>query len=347
MVTLKEIAKRTGVAESTISRVLNRDPSLSISDHKRRLVVETAESLQYVPRRARTGLSDKNTDRSIELRKPGELKSVVMLHFLSSQDELSRPFFVGLRKGIEARAEAYGLAVTRAFAGEFDATHLHKVRNQGVIFVGDPPDGLIEEVAALDIPLVLAHPEEKHEGVDIAYADVAAATERLVAWLRSAGRTQIAMLGISETSTARLSGYRKEMEKDGLFDLDYISFTHDEALGDGVQQTQELYARLLAAGKPDPEAIITFADIMVPGVYQALIARGLAIPDDVEVLSINDSSIAQVLSPELTTVRLEAGAIGETAIDLLIERQGGRTACKHVEILSTLQPRKSTRPDLT
>ena len=47
-VTLKEIACRVSVAESTVSRVLSKEPTLSISEEKRRAIIETAEELNYV-----------------------------------------------------------------------------------------------------------------------------------------------------------------------------------------------------------------------------------------------------------------------------------------------------------
>ncbi|AJY45911.1 LacI family DNA-binding transcriptional regulator [Martelella endophytica] len=339
MVTLKEIAKRTGVAESTISRILNRDPSLSISDEKRRRVVETAEALQYVMRRARSGPDD---DASVTLRRPADLKTVMIVHFLSSADELSQPFYVGLRQGIEARCEAYGLATTRLFAGEFDPAMLHRLRNVGVISVGDLPAEQRAAIEKLGIPLSLAHPHERPHDTDVAYVDLEAASARLSTWLLARGVERPAFIGVSSPESKRLRAFRKVMTEAGKFDADYIGYGNNVRVDSDIH-VDHLLARLDAAGKPRPDAIVVYADRVAVEVYRALAEARMSIPGDVQVVAFNDSSIARMVAPKLTTLRLEAGVIGETAVDLLMERHGGRKAVKHVEILPTIIERGSTR----
>ncbi|AMM87234.1 LacI family DNA-binding transcriptional regulator [Martelella sp. AD-3] len=339
MVTLKEIAKRTGVAESTISRILNRDPTLSISDEKRRRVVETAEALQYVMRRSR---SSRKEDASIALRRPGDLRSVMIVHFLSSASELSQPFYVGLRQGIEARAEAYGMATTRLFAGEFDPAMLTRGRNVGIISVGDLPDGHLEAIRALGVATVLAHPQERPVDVDVAYVDLWSASTRLCEWLLTRGVRQPALVGVQGPQSRRLAAFRSVMSEAGLFDPDYVTYARDSS-DDGQDQIRTLFSRLADTGKPLPDAVVIYADRTAVEVYRGLEKAKLSIPRDVQVVAFNDSSIAHMLAPELSTLRLEAGVIGETAVDLLMERHGGRKAAKHVQILPTIIERGSTR----
>ena len=94
MVTLKEIAKAVGVSTATVSRVLNFDPTLSITEAKRQAIIETAEALNYATPRAR------NRARQHGLRK------VALVHFLRPDLELIDPYYVGLRLGIESRCQA-------------------------------------------------------------------------------------------------------------------------------------------------------------------------------------------------------------------------------------------------
>ena len=63
---------------------------------------------------------------------------------------------------------------------------------------------------------------------------------------------------------------------------------------------------------------------MAVGAYRAIAEAGLHIPDDIAVASFNDISVAQFLNPPLTTVRLPSEEIGETAVELLLERAAGR-----------------------
>ncbi len=79
------------------------------------------------------------------------------------------------------------------------------------------------------------------------------------------------------------------------------------------------------------------------GAYRAIHELGLQIPQDIAVASFNDISGAQFMSPPLSTVRLPAEEIGETAVELLLERAGGRELAKRITLATRLIWRSSTR----
>jgi LacI family transcriptional regulator len=80
------------------------------------------------------------------------------------------------------------------------------------------------------------------------------------------------------------------------------------------------------------------------GAYRAIHERGLRIPDDVAVASFNDISVAQFLSPPLSTIRLPSEEIGETAVELLLEQAAGREISKRISLASQMIWRASARP---
>ncbi|MCY1250908.1 HTH-type transcriptional repressor PurR [compost metagenome] len=95
--------------------------------------------------------------------------------------------------------------------------------------------------------------------------------------------------------------------------------------------------------KPNPPKIlVTFNDNMAIGAYRAIHEMGLRIPDDVAVASFNDIPVAQFLGPPLSTVKIPAEMIGETAVDLLIERLTGRDVAKKVILGTEMVWRGST-----
>lgn len=338
MATLKEISKLTGVAASTISRVLSRDPTLSISDEKRTLVVETAEKLQYVPPRRRR---NRNTPDPMGLRRPEESVSLALVHFLSSSDELSRPFYLGLRKGIEARCEAYGINLVRVLEKDMDPASLHAARYSGVISIGPLHPDRLQAFEALGMPVVLTHPARPATAIDIAYIDVEAASVMLCEWLLERGIEHPALIGLANETDGRLAGFRRVLESLGRFDSELV-VKEIEADSAGRKSVDELFRRLKASGNPLPDALITHKDQTAVEVYKALEERGLKIPQDISVVGFNDSAVASVMRPELTTIRLDAGVIGETAVDLLAEQLGGRTTAKHVQIQPAVMERAST-----
>ncbi len=121
---------------------------------------------------------------------------------------------------------------------------------------------------------------------------------------------------------------------------------YDERLcltdGKTEQSGYELTRRILSE-KQRPDALVTGNDNMAVGAYRAIHEMGLRIPDDIAVASFNDISVAQFMSPPLTTVHLAAEEIGEGAVELLLERMSGRELPKRVTLATSLRWRGSTR----
>jgi LacI family transcriptional regulator len=98
----------------------------------------------------------------------------------------------------------------------------------------------------------------------------------------------------------------------------------------------------MEAAEP-PDAIVTGNDNIAIGLYRAIEEKGYAIPRDVAVASFNDISVAQFMNPPLTTIRLPSEEIGETAVELLLERVAGRELAKRINLASQIVWRQSTR----
>src|SRR6478752_6238524 len=103
MVTIKEIAKSVGVSSATVSRVLNYDPSLSVSAAKRQAIIETAEALNYATPRNRN-------------RPQGQAQGkIALVHFLRPAQELADPYYIGVRLGIENRCHAHKIEAVKVY----------------------------------------------------------------------------------------------------------------------------------------------------------------------------------------------------------------------------------------
>lgn len=80
-------------------------------------------------------------------------------------------------------------------------------------------------------------------------------------------------------------------------------------------------SKVLATGPP-PKALICLNDRVALGAYQALCEAGLAIPQDVSVLSFDDSDLAAWLRPQLTSISLPHYQLGQRAVELLLGSSG-------------------------
>jgi LacI family transcriptional regulator len=107
MATIKDIAQEAGVSSATVSRVLNNDTSLSVSEETRDRIFSIAERLQYKPSRLR------------RMKREGELsrRQIGLLMWSSLDDEHNDPYFSAIRTGIEARCEELGVAIVKVLRG--------------------------------------------------------------------------------------------------------------------------------------------------------------------------------------------------------------------------------------
>lgn len=322
MVTIKEIAAAVGVSSATVSRVLNYDSTLSISTRKRQAIIETAEALNYATPRNRNRANQQG------------LNKIALVHFLRPEQELIDPYYVALRLGIESRCAALKIETVKVYHTDAkpDAALLQGA--SGVIAIGRQDEEEIDWLQRHARHLVLADFVPFDEQIDSVQADLRIAMEKLLQALTGRGYRRIAYIGLFDR---RAQTFVEWMTKAGWFD--------DRLLrsGDKTEEGGYRLARDIIREKRPPDAIVTFNDSMAIGTYRALNEAGLSIPGDIGVASFNDISVAQFLNPPLTTVHLPAEEIGETAVELLLERVGGRELAKQINLASRIVWRASTR----
>ena len=336
VVTLKEIAKAVGVSTATVSRVLNFDQSLSVAPHKRQAIIETAEAMNYATPRARNRANQQG------------LNKVALVHFLRPEQELIDPYYVGLRLGIESRCQALKIETVKVYHTDAmpDAALLQSA--SGVIAIGSQT---AEDVAWLQRHarhVVFADFVPPTDEFDSVASDLSMAMQKLLFALRDRGYQRIGFAGWIEENQAdpygevRCRAYIDWTRQNASFDPRICAT--DQAVERNTEQTGYRLAMRLMQQDTPPDAIVTCNDNIAVGAYRAIHELGLAIPDDVAVASFNDISVAQFLNPPLSTIHLPSEEIGETAIELLLERVAGRELSKRITLASQVIWRGSTRP---
>jgi LacI family transcriptional regulator len=333
MVTLREIAKVAGVSSATVSRVLNFDSTLSVTPQTRQTIIETAEALNYAtPRnRNRTGVLGSN--------------KIALVHFLSPDQEFADPYYVGLRLGIERRCAALKVETIKVYHTDSmpDAALLNSA--SGVIVIGRHSSEEIVWIKRHNRNIVFADfppPGDEFDSVD---CDLVLATRKILQKLTEMGYRRIAFAGWTEgteQSTAKDNEKRSRAYKDwmleaGLYDPE-ICLAESNTEESGYRLTRTILSQPNRA-----DALITCNDNMAVGAYRAIHELGLRIPEDIAVASYNDISVAQFMTPPLSTVHLPSEEIGETSVDLLLERIGGREIVKRITLASRPIWRGSTR----
>jgi LacI family transcriptional regulator len=339
MVTIKEIANACGVSSATVSRVLNYDMTLSIAAKKRQTIIETAEALNYAtPRNRNRGIPQNQVQGASGIK-------VALIHRMSTAEELADPYYIGVRLGIETRCQAHKIEVQKVYrtGAMHDPAMLSSA--SGVIVVGVHTKDEVAWIHKHCRNVVFTDFCPDPDQFDSVESDIARSMKKLLDQLFNCGYRRIGFVGwennmngvVSKYGEMRCRSYMEWMKDAGLYDPDLLIVDTRS-----IESGEALALRLMSIDNP-PDILITGNDNMAIGAYRAMKTLNLSIPDDIAIASFNDIPAAQFLAPPLSTVKLPAELIGETAVDLLLEQFAGRDFSKRVVISTEMIWRESCR----
>ncbi|QHE53693.1 LacI family DNA-binding transcriptional regulator [Pontibacillus sp. HMF3514] len=327
MATIKDVAKRAGVAVSTASYALNGVKK--VSDATLQKVLQAAEELHY----------QKNGFAS-DLKRTKTNTIALILH------DLSGPFYSELIRGIQevTTANGYDLIACSAIGGD-DSTatkFLKEKRVDGAIVLAhNVSDDIIQSSANADFPVVvldrhLDNPHILHVEVDN-YQGGRIATEHLI----EKGHKSIAFISgpkNSHDSDMRYKGYRDALEKHNLTFQSRFKFTGDFQRESGYRST-----KMLIAQQNLPDAIFYANDEMAIGGLKAFADNGIRVPEDISIIGFDDIQISEYLNPPLTTIRQPKYEVGALSAHMIFQLFTGEDVEKHYSLVTELVERESVK----
>lgn len=327
--TIKDVAERAGVSVSTVSRVLTANAP--VQDATKRAVEDAIRELGYRP----NGLA-----RSLRNR---ETKTIGLII-----PDVANPFFPEVAKGVEDAACRRGYSVILCNSGN-DRTKeamyfqvLQERRIDGVIITGS---GSLDQYAHLrerdGFPIIFLDRNAEGLEVDSVEADSYGGASQAVQHLLELGHRQIAFVsgsGGTSTGSRRRCGYTDTLAAHGIMPPpEYImpgDFTLEAGRRAGLQ---------LLGLNPRPTAVFVSSDIAAIGVMMAAESLNLSIPSDLSVVGFDNTLLAVVSRPALTTVSQPKYEMGGQAVKLLLERlQKKRRKVRHLLLPTRLEVRGST-----
>lgn len=305
------MAKKVGVSEATVSRVLNGKPG--VSEATRAAVLTALDVLGY--------------ERPTQLR--GERARLVGLVL----PELGNPIFPALAEVVGGALAQRGFTpvlCTRTAGGLSEADYIEMLLEQqvsGVVFAGghyaeqDAPHDHYHRLLELRLPVVLVNAATEGLGFPCVSTDDEVAVEQAFGHLVSLGHERIGMvLGPEDhvPSKRKLAAFQKEARRAGLpAEPELIERTLFSLEGG-----QAVTTRLVRRGVT---GIICASDVLALGAVRAVRRLGRSVPEDVSVVGFDDSAFMNCTHPPLTTVRQPIEAIGRTAVTLLVNQIDGAT----------------------
>jgi LacI family transcriptional regulator len=306
MATIKDIAEEAGFSISTVSRVLNNDPSLSVPDETREKIYEIAEKLNY----------RKKTVRLL-------VKNIAFLYWLTDKEELEDVYFKTMRLEIEKWASKFNVELTTYKISE--GIQSIPDTTEGFIAVGSFSEKELNYLRSITSKGVFIDTTPDPEHYDSVRPDLVQTTRRTIDYFVEKGHRDIGFIGGTfhnpntdkEEMDVRERAFRGYMEEKGLLNDAYI-FSHR---GFQVENGYHLMKHAIdTLGEQLPTAFFIAADPIAVGCLQALNELGIAIPNRVSVISVNNISVAKYVSPPLTTFNIDMKEMCKNAIELLLEQ---------------------------
>lgn len=330
MASIRQIAKAAKTSSATVSRVLNNDASFSVSPETAAKVRQVAADLGYIkPQQNSRGLQIITTQ--------------------SQAMELNDPYFRKLRLAIEdqARKQAMKIAPTLRFDGSQRDISLTSLADfGGLIVIGGFSAAAIQAFREVNANLVVIDDPYVSADVDGVYCDMRAYTAQLLTRWYAQHNGPIAYIG----GHRNVYGLNGEIVTDDQ-ELRYLGYC-DAAKNNAEPIIASLDGWSPASGEqqaawylkldPRPQAVMLGADPLAIGFIRGLAAAGLALADYPEMVSFDDSEMAEFTTPSLSTVQLPVAWFGKNAVRLLAERDEGRENAVHMII----QPRLILRESL-
>ncbi|WP_040167677.1 LacI family DNA-binding transcriptional regulator [Microbacterium gorillae] len=307
-VTIADIARIAGVSPGAVSFALNGKPGVSEATRER--ILQVAQDQKWSPSQAARALVGARANAiGLVLNRPARSLG-------------TEAFFADLIAGIQAGLSDGKLSLQLRLVSSFEEeleTHRHwhaAHQVDGVLLIDprddDPRQRALEE---LGVPTVVVGSHASAPGsAPAVWLDDAATAHELFDYLAALGHTRIAYVaGPEEFDHTRL----RTAVLDGLSARGVSSETMATDFSPAVAGT--VTRRLLSAAKR-PTAIVYDNDVMAVAGLRVLQEMGVAVPADVSVASFDDSVIAELVRPSITSMTRDTFALGQRAAALLLRQ---------------------------
>jgi DNA-binding LacI/PurR family transcriptional regulator len=302
-VTIRDVAKATGVSTATVSNVLNKTGK--VGSATRRVVLSAVKRMGYVP--------------DVHARHLASRYRRTMGIIIS---DIENPFFPEVVKGFETRARQLGYDVIlsdtnydpRRTRQAADRMMEHKVRGVAIM-TSEINIRLIHELARRRIAVTFLDLAPARQYMSNLRIDYFSGLQQIVQHLHAQGHRKIAFVAGRphlKSNLARLEAYEKCMRDLGLEPGPVIE-------GDLRFEGGLAAGKSIAKLSLRPTAVVAVNDLTAVGVVKGLLLSGCRVPQDISVTGFDNTRLAEYSNPSITTVDVHRETLGQTAADALHE----------------------------
>ncbi|SDN71917.1 transcriptional regulator, LacI family [Paenibacillus sp. yr247] len=317
--TIYDVAQAAGVSIATVSKVINETGR--ISDKTRKHVFSIMEQLNYQPSMVASALTGKST-YTIGLTLP----------------DLANPFFAEIARSVEDRGHEYGFSV---FICSTDndpdkevkyLSLLTQKRVDGIISATRiQNDQFLKKLIQQNIPIALITGEMPTLAVDTVMVDDYLGGYQAGNHLVELGHKRISILVEdmdNMSNRERIRGCKQAMANAGLHLDEHFVITG----GFTVESGKSAMTNLLLL-EERPTAVFACNDLLAIGAIRAAREHGMQLPADLSVVGFDNTILATLIDPPLTTIGQPIHEIGRQAVDLLVQEIKGEKLLKQRVVL--------------
>lgn len=309
MVTIYDIAEKTNLSPSTVARALNN--SGYCSKEAKEKVMSAADELGYVPHQAAKTLKNSITNK-------------IMLCI----PDIMNPYYFGMIKGVTEALEPYGYSVILGYTEHSRKKELEVLNSlkgrfvDGLVFGSfNYDDELIEAIKETTLPTAITsmyQHSSDNNFYDCVYMDQPNASWAATMHCLEMGHREIVFVGgdpLEQNTRERFAGYKRALSEYGLSVNDDLliqgHFTREGA--------HAAFSDFIKSGKKCTAAVAC-NDLMGVGCMIACREAGLVVPDDISLVSLDNTDYCLCTYPAMTSVDMMQDQVGRSSAEFVMDR---------------------------
>lgn len=298
--TIYDVARVAGVSMATVSRVVNGNAN--VKEKTRQKVLDAIEELDYRPNAVARGLASKRTTTV----------GVVL-------PTITSPYFAEIARGIDDIASMYKYNVILANSDGDEEKELKVIESlfskqvDGIVYMGSfMTEKVRKQLKSTRTPIVLAGMIDVDKQMSSVNIDYHLAAHQTTAELAKNNKSIAFVSGSLEEveNTERMVGYQEALNEAGIDFDESLVFEGNYTFENGQALADQMLAKKINA------AIVSY-DTVAVGLLNALLSKGIKLPEDFEIIAGSNSPITAYTYPGLTSVNQPLYDLGAVSMRLL------------------------------
>jgi len=306
--TIKEIATLAGCSPATVSNVLNGKGFFG--EETKQKVLEACQKSNYTPNAAARNL------------RVGKTETIGLIFSRVSANIFGSAFYLKLISALQESLakENYDLLLSEVSAHSNGGVPIlprvvHQAKVDAVILLGGAPQSLVQMLLGADVPLLLL--DSFSEGADSITSNGRAASADMVRRLAQSGHRRIAYFAYDYAdfnTDMRIAGFLDAAKECALESFEVVrDFPQKEGARRGLD-------RIFANYSKAPTAILAVNDELAFSIIAYAVSRGIDVPKDLSVFGFDDTQVAMMSVPQISTAHVDMTEMGRKAADMMLER---------------------------